>query len=523
MARQALGTLDGKQFDVAVVGAGLNGISSAQHLAAAGYSVLLVEKNDFCTGASSRSSRMLSCGIRYLDRGMSMWQFMAKPDLLFASLKMARQAMKTRSQFVNATSEHLRELKFAFPIYKTDYYQPWQVKLAFKTLEILGPGDVPIDFKILKPAEIKSQPLLSWMRDQDQMKGAAMFREYHFDWPERVAMDTVLDAERMGAVVRNYTAVTGLRRDGEGWRVSLADSLQPGAEATVKAKVVLNMAGTWIDRVNKLAGDSAKRKICGTKGVHFAVKLPPECQYRGVMGHHREGEHLYCFPWRDLHYFGPTETLFEGNIDDIRATDNEIDWLMAEANHLFPSLNLKRSDILFSWAGVRPLTYDPRYPKGSRDRLVHDLASEGMPGVLAMTAGPIMTHRSAGQEMCAAVAAKIKPSGSAQQIDYSARKFPENQNSPPLLDHWTTAKVSDLKHVAATEYPATLVDAIRRVGAHWTRTMAGEAAEKAARAIAPEMGWDEARIMKEAKDYVAYIAHQHLRGPDGLIHSDAKQ
>ena len=93
MARQSLGALDGKQFDVAVVGAGLNGISSAQHLAAAGYSVLLVEKNDFCTGASCRSSRMLSCGIRYLDRGMSMWQFMAKPDLLFASLKMARQAM----------------------------------------------------------------------------------------------------------------------------------------------------------------------------------------------------------------------------------------------------------------------------------------------------------------------------------------------------------------------------------------------------------------------------------------------
>ena len=62
-----------------------------------------------------------------------------------------------------------------------------------------------------------------------------------------------------------------------------------------------------------------------------------------------------------------------------------------------------------------------------------------------------------------------------------------------------------------------------RVGAHWTRTMAGEAAEKAARAIAPEMGWDETRIVQEAKDYVAYIAHQHLRGPDGLIHSDAKQ
>ena len=119
-----------------------------------------------------------------------------------------------------------------------------------------------------------------------------------------------------------------MRRDGEGWRLTLADALAPGAEATVKAKVVLNMAGTWIDRVNQMAADKAKRKIRGTKGVHIAVKAIPGAEYHGVMGHHREGEHLYCFPWRNFHYFGPTETLYDGNIDDIRATDDEIDWII---------------------------------------------------------------------------------------------------------------------------------------------------------------------------------------------------
>lgn len=518
MARAALGDLDGKAFDVAVVGAGLNGISSAQHLAAAGYSVLLVDKGDFGAGASSRSSRMLSCGIRYLERGQSMWAFLRQPHFLYASLKMARAAMHTRSQFINTAPEHVRKVQFAFPIFDTDHYKPWQVRLAFKTLEILGPGDVPIDFKFVAPSGIGALPLVSMMRDRDRMRGAALFREYHFDWPERVAMDTVLDAERLGAVVRNYTPVTAMRRAPDGaWCLALADTLSPGAEANVRAKVVLNMAGTWIDKVNALASDAAKRKIRGTKGVHIAVRMPPECQGHGVMGHHREGEHLYCFPWRDFHYFGPTETLYEGDIDDIRASDDEIDWIIAEANHFFPALNLKREDVLFTWAGVRPLSYDPRYPKGSRDRIVHDLAADGLPNVFAMTAGPIMTHRSAGQVMCAQVRGRIQPSGKAQAIDYSARAFPENQNSPPIVEHWTERKLADLQHVAKTEYPATLVDAIRRVGAHWSQTMAVEAADKAAQAIASEMGWDQARAGKEARDFAAYLAHTHRRGPSGLV------
>ncbi len=518
MARGALAALDGRAFDVVVVGAGLNGISAAQHLAAAGYAVGLFEKNDFATGASSRSSRMLSCGIRYLERGQSMWAFMRQPHFLYSSLKMARQAMHTRSQFLNTAPTRAKKLQFAFPIFDTDYYKPWQVKLAFKTLEILGPGDIPIDFRLAPPSEIPKLPLVNLMRNRERMLGAALFREYHFDWPERVAMDAVLDAERMGAVVRNYAPVTAMRRDADGdWRLTVADALAPGAEVSVRAKVVLNMAGTWIDRVNSLAADGAKRKIQGTKGTHIAVRMPPGLEYHGVMGHHREGEHLYCFPWRDFHYFGPTETLFEGSTDDVRATDDEIDWILGEANYLFPSLNLKREDVLFSWAGVRPLTYDPRYPKGSRDRIVHDMAAEGMPNVFAMTAGPIMSHRSAGPVMVEHVAKRVKPSGAPQAIDYSARKFPENQNSPPILDHWTDAKLSDLQHAARHEYPASLTDAIRRVGVLWTSTMAGEAAHKAARAIAPDMGWNEARTEKEARDFLAYLAHTHRRGPDGLV------
>ncbi len=518
MAREPLGALDGREFDVAVIGAGLNGCGAAQHLAAAGYTVFLADKGDYASGSSSRSSRMLSGGIRYLAPGDSIWEFVRHPGQLLAALGMAKAAMATRSQFVNTTPERAHNLTFSFPIYRGDPYKPWQVRLAFRMLEMLGPGDLPLGFKMLTPAEALKLPLLEWLREPERLLSAGRYHEYQFHWPERIAMDTVLDAERMGATARNYTTVTAMAREGDGrWRLDLADGLGEAGSAAIRARVVLNMAGIWIDRVNAMAGEGAGRKILGTKGIHLAVRLPPRCKDQGIMGLNREGEHLYCFPWRDLHYFGPTETVYEGEIDEIQPEDEEIDWLIEEVNHLLPSLGFRRQDVLFTWAGVRPLTYDPAEPMGVRRRQVHDMAREGMPGVLAMTAGPVMTHRSAGMELRDAVAKRIEPSGAAQEISYEPRRFPENQNSPPLLNHFTEVKLSDLRHAAEHEHCTDLIDILfRRVGAGWSETMAREAARKAAEEVAGPMGWDAERVDAEVAKYEAYLARNHRVGTAGL-------
>lgn len=518
MPRSKLENLDGQAFDVAVIGAGLNGASAAQHLTAAGYTVLLVDKGDYASGSSSRSTRILSGGIRYLAPGDSMWEFARHPSRLATALSMAKQAMATRSQFVNTTPERARQLTFCFPIYRTDAFKPWQVRLAFKLLDMLGPGDIPLDFEMVPGATATKLPLVKWMRNPEDLTAAALFREYQFQWPERVGIDAVLDAERMGAVVRNYTPVTGMAREGDGrWALTLSDALGEAGEAVVRARTVLNMAGIWIDKVNAMAGAGAGRKITGTKGIHLMVRLPEECRGRAVMGTNRENEHLYCLPWNDLHYFGPTETLYEGDIDGIRPLDEEIDWLIGEVDHLMPGLGFRRGDVLFAWAGVRPLTYDPALPMGARRREIHDLAKDGMPGVLAMTAGPIMTHRSAGRELTDAVAARIKPSGTAQEISYDASSFPENQNSPPLSDDYKEIKLADLRQAAAHEHVTSLIDLLhRRVNTGWTATMAHAAARKAAEEAAKELGWDAARIDQEVKRYHDYLMQQHRVGEGGL-------
>src|SRR5260221_7636518 len=152
--RQPLSQLDGKTFAVAVIGAGVNGASAAQHLAAAGHDVLLVDKGDFGAGSSSRSSRLLHCGLRYLAPGDSMWDFVRRPRTLGIALRMARQAMESRAQMVETAPERTRKAKFCFPIYAGGPYAPWQVSLAFRLLERLGPTSVPLGYKRVAPQEV---------------------------------------------------------------------------------------------------------------------------------------------------------------------------------------------------------------------------------------------------------------------------------------------------------------------------------------------------------------------------------
>ena len=507
--RTKIGKLDKTRFDVCVIGAGVNGASTAQHLAAAGYSVLLVEKGDYGSGSSSRSSRLLHCGLRYLAPGASMFEFFRRPSRLQTAMRMAKLAMEARRQLVLTAPERVRPLNFHFPIWRESIYRPWQVRLGLGLLASMAAIDVPLEQRMIAPKAAKSIPLVGALRDWDRLQGIGAFTEYQFEWPERLCVDAVLDAERLGAVVRNYTAAGRMTRRNEGWQIELSD-VHTGATATIESKLVMNMAGIWIDKVNGASGAPRPRKILGTKGIHIMVQLPPECADNGIVTFNRKNEPLYCIPWRGMHYFGPTETVYEGNLDEIRAEDGEIDGLLAEGNHLLPGLELKRSDILFTWAGVRPLSYDPALPMGKRSRDVHDLSSAGMPGVYAMTAGPVMTHRSAGTEMVDVVRRQLKPARQPQPVDYSARRFPDNQNSPPVVDDWTDAKLADLVHAARHEHATSLADLMfRRVGAGWTRTMGYAAADRAAAAVAAVYGWDDARTRQEAEDYRNFLKRMH--------------
>jgi glycerol-3-phosphate dehydrogenase len=517
MARQPLSELDGREFDVVVIGAGVNGTSGAHHLAAEGYSVLIVDKNDFATGSSSRSSRLLHCGLRFIEPGEGLgyrkptvWEPLLKPGTFLKNLGRARDAMNVRTQIGTTMAQRLFGFRFHFPVWKGDFYKPWQVSAGMRLVEAVGPkGGIPMEIDRISGAEALRRPLLKWLRRPEDLLSVHSWKEFRYEWPERIVMDTILDAQRMGAIARNHTAVTELKRDGDVWRIGLKDGFG-GGTARVAAKSVLNTTGIWTDRVNRMASETVGRRIMGTKGIHIMFRLPPECDGLAICTHTTTREPFYLIPWRGMHYAGPTDVAYEGDIDDIRAEEDEIRFLVNEVNDLIPGAGVKREDVCFSWAGVRPLTYSPDEPMGLRGHRIHDLTAEGMPNVFNMTSSPIQSHRLAGKQLSEAVKGKIRPSGKPQEISYDAKPYPDAPDSPTLLNHWDGVRIADLRHAAQHEQPATLEDLLfRRVGAGWTETMAREGARVAAESVSDILGWDEKRIDKEVNDYLGTIAHRH--------------
>jgi glycerol-3-phosphate dehydrogenase len=328
--------------------------------------------------------------------------------------------------------------------------------------------------------EARAHPLLGGLRDMDQLVGVAAYREYQFDCPERIALDAILDAERLGATARNHT---GARLHGytaeQGWTVELTDMLRQTAPVRVQGAMVLMMAGVWIDDSLRDIKPQAARKIFGTKGCHLVVKLPDACAGSGIATLNSRNEPLYCIPWKQFHYFGPTETAYDGDPDRVFVTAEEADGLLTEANKLLPQLNLTAADIRFSWAGVRPLTYDAAVPFGNRSRVIHDLSPDGLPNALALTAGPVMTHRSAARELTQLVAQRLAPSGPVRPPDYV----------PPASR-------------TGTEHAANLSDALfRRSGAAWSGPIADGDLASAATELGLRLGWDESRLAEERRSF----------------------
>lgn len=485
--RKNLADLDGQAYDVLIIGGGINGAAAVQQIAAQGHKVLIVEKGDYGSGASSRSSRLLHCGLRYLAPGRSLWDFVRHPDRLVTSLRMARASMIARATFVSTTPTRARAMLFAFPIYKDGPYKGWQIDAAFRILAAIGPTDPPLDYRRVSAAEARDLPLVRELRDLDRLDSVALYREYEFDWPERLCIDCVLDAERMGATARNYTAARLDGRDDDGhWRATLTDALD-GCTAHVRARLVLNLTGIWTDDVNAQAAPAPARRVLGTKGCHILLKLPQSYRGRGIATLNSKSEPFYCIPWHDLHFFGPTETVYESDKDDIRVDLDEQTWLVREANRMMPGIGITVDDIILTWAGVRPLTYDPAVPFGNRSRQVHDLTADGMPNVLAMTAGPITSYRSGGELLAKEVARRVPPSGTRHTPDFAAPVGPENDNAPFLVVGDRSVRLSDVQNAIVNEQAMTLTDILfRRTGLGWRHRFTREEIERAASVLAVE-------------------------------------
>lgn len=516
MRSRSLEGLDGRQFDVVVIGGGISGSSSAQHLAAAGFSVLLVEKDDFASAASSRSSRLLHSGLRYLAPPKSLWDFVKKPSTFLSAVNDARRSSKVGDEMVRTLPGRVKTTRLLLPIFESSNYRGWQVDLGTWFLKLIGRRKVPLNYVRNAADTARGRPFVQWLRQGNQLDSVAELDDHQFHWPERICIDGIMDAERMGAVVLNYTAAESISREGDLWHVAI--KTEEDAEAMVAGKVLLNLTGVWIDRVNGMAASvrPAKRQIVGVKGVSIAIQLPREYEGTGIAGLNSEGDAIMCVPWGKLHYIGPTETVYEGDIEDVRPEEEDIDELIHEINLFMPGLNMDRSKILHAWAGVRPVTYDPERAKGRRlpFSVIRDMGKEGFPNMLTIVWAAFMMHQPTAREVVKEVRRRIRPSGAPQPLHLGGEQK-AGGDSPPLLETWPDVTQADIIRSVEKEYAKDLVGILyRRTGLGWYVKIPESKVREAAELIAPVIGWSAVDVDREVEAFLNYMQEQHLVSPN---------
>lgn len=509
-----IAALDGRTLDVIIIGGGISGSSAVQYLAAAGFDVLLVEKNDFASAATSRSSRLLHSGLRYLAPPKSVWDFLKKPGAFLAGIDTARKSAIVGDELLENLPNQIQPTRLLLPIVESAAFRGWQIDLGARFLKWISGRKTPLNYEHTPPDEARQLPFVRWLREGNQLESVVGIDDHQFHWPERICIDSILDAERMGATVLNYTTADSVTRVGDLWQVGLDGGA--AGRATVTGKVLLNFSGVWTDRINgSVAPDKApKRQIVAVKGVSLAVQLPEECRGVGIAGLNSEGDAIMCVPWGKLHYIGPTETVYEGDIDDVKPEPEDVDELIHEINRFMPGINMDRSKILHAWAGVRPITYDPERAKGQRMpfSVIHDLEPEGFPNMLTVTWNAIMYHQPTARQIVKEVRRRNRPSGAAQTLQFEGSQG-RTDDSPPFMEAWPDVSRADIVRAAESEHARDLVGILfRRTGLGWYVRIPDDKVREAAELAAPALGWDGAAIERAVEDYRTYVREHHMIG-----------
>ena len=368
---------EAKDFDLAVIGAGVNGAGIARDAALRGLRVVVLEKNDLCSGTSAISSRLIHGGLRYLEYG--------ELPLVYESLHERRNLRQIAAHLV-------KPLRISIPVYASGKRGPLLIRLGMIAYDLLSMGKYMPKHDMLSRNEmLAGAPGLN----SDGLLAGARYFDAQVTFAERLVLENLLAARAAGASIRTYHRVSGISVS-DGWvgQVSYEDRLS-GDEGTLTASVVVNAAGPWVDEVLGVAASNAKRLIGGTKGSHIIVGrfegAPNDAFYVEARA---DGRPFFIIPWNGLLLIGTTDIRYRESLDEIRASRAEIDYLVSETNYVFPSANLDIADIHYAYAGVRPLPYQEKGPESAITRKhIIKRNNKIAKGLISIVGGKLTTHR----------------------------------------------------------------------------------------------------------------------------------
>jgi glycerol-3-phosphate dehydrogenase len=371
--------LTSEHWDILIIGCGITGAGAARDAARRGLKVACVDMHDIAFGTSSRSSKLIHGGLRYLEN----YEF----SLVF-------EAVSERKTLQDIAPHLVNPLGFMFPIYTTSRVGVNTLRAGLWVYDGLSMFRSPKLHRTYSPSQAtEAEPLL----EGKGLKGAPLYYDCATD-DARLTLETIIDAHLHGACVMTYTPVTGLVQDDsghvEGVRVR---DLIGNRTAQIRAKAVVNATGPWTDRTRGM-GAGGRKLLSPTKGVHIVVpgdRLP--LRWAVVCNHPVDKRVLFAIPWGEETYIGTTDTFYEGDPAEVAADSADIDYLLDAANAYFPSTKLVREDVISTWAGLRPLIREDGAAEGAVSR-EHEIVL-GPDLLITIAGGKLTTYRRMGKEV----------------------------------------------------------------------------------------------------------------------------
>jgi glycerol-3-phosphate dehydrogenase len=513
-------------FDILIIGGGITGAGVARDAALRGLRVALCEKDDFASGTSSRSSRLIHGGVRYLEHGHL--------HLVFESSRERRTLQRIAPHLV-------RPLAFTWPVYRGARVRRWKLLAGLTLYDALALFRNSQNHRRLSRDGVKrAEPALT----ADGLTGGARYWDAATD-DSRLTLANALGAAQAGAVVLNHAPVIRLIVQGGRANGAVVHDTATGQEVAVHARCVISASGPWTDTVLGRQHAEVAPSIRGVAGAHIAVPRNRVANRDAItVTAPQDGRVMFVLPSGNQTIIGTTETRAASGPDDIRATREEVRYLLDACNAYFPAALLRDADVIAAWSGIRPLAAAVAAGAAASASREHTIAENDV-GVLVVTGGKLTTYRAmaeqvvdrvvrslGGQEFAACTSADVPlPGGDLSSVEAMEREAVEaigvEERGHGLVRRhgsvWRTVWELERANPALAEpiestLPYTLAEAVYAVGheractlgdllirrtrvAFESRDHGAEGARRIAAALAARLGWDPETRAKALDEY----------------------
>ncbi len=504
-------SLEGQHFHVVVIGGGINGVAIARECARAGKRTLLVEQNDFASGVTSRSTRIIHGGLRYLEHG---------------ELDLVRESVRERERLLRERSHLVNPIHFLFLLNENSQRSALKIRTGLWLYQ---------RFAKKTTADLSEMEMVRVQRALDAGHQWLMlnFEDAQCEFPERLTAEWMLEAAAAGAVVRNHCEVLAVDiTQGRARGVLLRDRTT-GKDNRVDASWIVNCTGPWADRVCQRSNvRTSKPMLGGVRGSHIVLPRFPGAPTAALYTEAADGRPVFVLPWNDQVLVGTTEVADTGDPSKVAPSPQEVEYLIKLVAGLFPKAKLSAHDIKYAFAGIRPLPNAPSEKPSAvtRRHFLHDHSDEGATRMISVIGGKLTTAASLARECARKIGIPVEEPkavavgpGSAldpildQEVIEIARAGSVSEETARGMMEWHGPHAMDIarmalvgadlrapicphtSHIVAevieayrNEYAVSLADVLLRrvpvaLGPCWSESCSREAALR----IGAVMGWNE--------------------------------